>query len=208
MSDRILRTAAARNCMGHRGACWVAEKTNVNASGQRAVGSAAQQGRAWTSRSGESASWMRADMPPLATSCSARVASLHKLASAAAAGRCSSASAVGSPLGCAAAEQKGCFYIFVCSTGILTVALQGKFYVLSAKSKSKSKSKSKHQCNVNRVACTMVQDLAICQARQARTSALVKVGKNGTPQRSASRLQHLCSCVYVSREQCLPGDLV
>ena len=134
MSDRILRTAAARNCMGHRGACWVAEKTNVNASGQRAVGSAAQQGRAWTSRSGESASWMRADMPPLATSCSARVASLHKLASAAAAGRCSSASAVGSPLGCAAAEQKGCFYIFVCSTGILTVALQGKFYVLSAKS--------------------------------------------------------------------------
>ena len=45
-------------------------------------------------------------MPPACTRRSARLTSLHKLASAAAAGRCSSASAVGSPLGCAAMKTK------------------------------------------------------------------------------------------------------
>ena len=53
--------------------------------------------RSWDSESAE-----RACMPSASTRRSARLTSLHRLASAAAAGRCSSASASSSPLGCAA----------------------------------------------------------------------------------------------------------
>ena len=55
-----------------------------------------------TCRSCDSESAASACMPLACTRLSARLTSLHRFASAAAAGRCSSASAVGSPVGCAA----------------------------------------------------------------------------------------------------------